>query len=101
MVKSLKQFFIILILLVIVIFSILFYCSPKKISNIPTKEDSLKLEIESIKKIQDTILIDIYKRDTVIKYVKEQYCKDSVIISNQSVYEDIEFFSKYLSSYIK
>lgn len=101
---SLKQLaFGILSILVIVETYIIFgiYRNQEPPNYIDPKVDSLINIVDSLKNKRDTLLIEILKKDTIIEHVKEQYSKDSLIIATQSVNEDVEFFSNFLSTYNK
>lgn len=52
---------------------------------------------QEIQKEQDSLQMQIIKTDTVIQTIYREYEKDTAIIINQSVSEDIEFFANYLS----
>lgn len=81
----------------VLLFLFCFNDSPKTVPT-DSRIDSLMLVIDSIKKHQDTLIVEIHTSDTIIKDVKEQYKKDSAIIATQSTVDDIEFFSKFLST---
>ena len=62
----------------------------------PTTE--LDVIINTIDEEQDSLQEQITISDTVIVTIYRNYEKDTSIIINQSVSEDIEFFSNYLSA---
>lgn len=51
--------------------------------------------------VHDSILQEVVKADTIIKYLKEEYNENYNIILDESLDDDYEFFSKYIDSYNK
>lgn len=51
--------------------------------------------------VHDSIVQEVIKADTVIKYIKEEYDKDYSVILNQSVDDDYVFFTDYINNYGK
>lgn len=68
-----------------------------KISIIETT-DSI---IQDIRILHDSVLIEVQRTDTIIKYVKDKSIKNSNIINSQSIQDDIRDFTKYLDMYSK
>lgn len=98
MTKTSKRLGLVLLALLVIV-DIGLHFTNKPVNAVDTnKIDSLQQIIDSIKIKQDTILVEIRIRDTIIKNAKEQYKKDSTVIATQSISDDIEFFSNYLST---
>lgn len=51
--------------------------------------------------VHDSILQEVVKADTIIKYLKEEYNENYNLILDESLDDDYEFFSKYIDSYNK
>ena len=61
--------------------------------------DSINSIVEEIHEKHDSTIIEINRIDTIIKYVKEKTKQNSVIITDQSIEDDINYFSKYINTY--
>lgn len=46
--------------------------------------------------VHDSILVEIHVTDTLIKHIRDNGKKDSIVIANQSVEDDLVFFSTYI-----
>lgn len=92
----------ILCILVIIEFIGLVYLYNKPSDQINTENiNKVVLVIDSLVVEQNSLLNEANKQDSIIKEIKKTYSTDSTFIINQSLCEDLEFFTNYLSSYIK
>jgi hypothetical protein len=72
---------------------------PKNDPDIINIADSIINTVDSLHTINDSLLQEIVRVDTVIQYIKVKGEKNSVIISNQSIEDDLRFFSDYIDRY--
>lgn len=59
--------------------------------------DSLSSHIDNITKERDSLSLVIDTAKSKVVIIEEKYEKDYIDITNQSIRDDIEFFSNYLS----
>lgn len=76
--------------------SISFFLYKRHENNWENRKKELTLKVDSLRNSNQKLLERISQRDSTLNKINVNYEEERINLSNQSVYDDFEFFSNYL-----